>query len=86
MGARAGRCGRPGGWGGVAGPLGGPRGRSDGQVHADAQLERHLADHLVRLGFGFRVIVERLPLHESRQVREEMADGDAVEMRAAEVR
>src|SRR4051812_20507776 len=53
---------------------------------ADAPLKRHLPDHLVRLALVRGAVVERLPLHEARRVREQMPNGYAVEMDTAKVR
>ena len=52
---------------------------------ADSPFQRHVANHGVGLCGVRRVVVERLPLHESRRVREQMPNDDAVEVRAAEI-
>src|SRR6185312_14857740 len=53
---------------------------------ANAPLQRHVAYDLVRLVLVGCVVVQRLPLYETGGVREQIANGDAVEMRPAEVR
>src|SRR6478752_5642284 len=52
---------------------------------ADAPLERHLANDIVGLAWARSVIVERLPLNEPRSMLKQMPNGNAVEVRAAEV-
>ena len=54
-------------------------------VLADSPGERHVPNDAVSLRGGGGVIVEGLPLHDSRRVLEQLPDGDAIEVRSSKI-